>query len=102
MADVLVDTDGRVWKITTVGGTQALPLQLCAFDLIPKRLHWSSPTATAGDQVILVDGQGREVYQETALAGAYNAVEQWPGVLEQWSGPITIKQFDSGTLLISI
>lgn len=112
MANIAVDTSGAgVWIITTTSGTQTLPYTLCTYDLIPKRMRWISPTALAGDQVIIQDAAGIEVYREIAGAANADPYEQRPRLLEKWIGypakangssntGVTITQFDSGTLEI--
>lgn len=107
MSNITVDQSGPVWVISAVGsGGNALPYTLCPYDLIPRRLHWTSKTAAAGDQVI-IQSQPKgasttpAVYQEVANAANFDAVEQVPRG-EKWLGPIVITTFDSGVLQISI
>jgi hypothetical protein len=106
MSNISVDTSGPVWVITAVAsGGNALPYTLCPYDLIPKRLHWTSKTAVAGDQVIIESqppgGSTPAVYQEVASGADFDAVEQTPRGMK-WLGPIVITQFDSGVLQIDL
>ena len=100
-----VFTAGPVWTITYDGSAgTALPLKLCAYDLIPMRLVWRSLGAVAGDAVVLqskpVGGTETIVYSELAAGADFDSVEQRPAGKEKWPGPIYITTFASGELLI--
>lgn len=87
MGTVLVDQSSNVWSFSATGGAETLPITICAYDLIPKRLRWVSPAATAGDQVIIKDAQGNVCYEEGPANGAeFDPVEQRPREHEKWIG----------------
>lgn len=120
MGTVLVDQGGNPWKFVATGGAETLPITICQYDLIPKRVRWISPAATAGDEVVIQDVQGRICYEEgPAAAAEFDPVEQRPRLHEKWMGyfnpagsngtpgppasgniGITLVTFPSGTLFI--
>jgi hypothetical protein len=99
-----IDTHGQPWTVTYNGTTgTALPALLCSCDLIPLRFRWVP--VTAGDTVIIEDGQGRTVYEEVASGTNPDPVEQRPNGKEVYIGTgagIRIKTFASGVLLIYV
>src|SRR5579859_6354450 len=102
MASQTVNQGGNPWMFKA-GGATALPIAICPYDLIPKRIRWEPSTTTvAGDTIIIQDGQAREVYKEVSNGSLFEPVEQKPNK-ERWiatagttnTGGITLTQMDS-------
>ena len=74
------------------------------YPIIPKRIRWVSPTAAAGDRVILKDvpangGTARVIHESQAATGADFLDEARPRAHEAFVG-LQITRMDSGTLYI--
>ncbi len=70
---------------------------------LPKRLVWTSVSASAGDKVIIQDNAGNDYVLFVASGADYQPPQEWKRSKDE-SGPIgaIITQFDSGELLVYI
>lgn len=115
MANVTINTSGNPWVITS-GGATALPATVIgvqntgnqAFPFMPTRIVWVSPSAGAGDQVILQDipgaggaGTSRDIAKFVANGADYMPPQEWkPSGHAAYFVGLKITQFDSGELHI--
>jgi hypothetical protein len=117
MGTIAVDQGGNPWKFSATGGALAVPVLVCQYDFIPKRLRWEPDTTTkAGDTVLVNDVQGRTIMKFVAQGAYFEEIDTNPRLLEKWIGyynpavvpgppantdlpstpGITLKQLDSG------
>jgi len=95
MANVL--RDGRVWNIDSPGGS-VITQQLLSIS----KIRWISDTASAGDDAIIQNAAGVELWRSRATGPNY--VEE-SEALTQWSTPVQgliVPTLDSGELFIHL
>ena len=126
MGTILSNQGGNVWTFAATGGSGTLPVLICQYDLVPKRVRWEPDSTTkAGDTVIIDDVQGRVVQKFVASGTYFEEMEARPREHEKWMGyynpavnyansgyppntditatpGVALKQLDSGTLYIYV
>lgn len=107
MANILVDTGGNPWKITTTAGVSALPYTLIPnqktgnmpYALMPLRIRWVNKAGQADDTIIITDWKGKEVLKLVGTGADYQYDVTRPKGYEAYIGPI-ITTFDRGDLYL--
>lgn len=118
MANVLINTAGNPWLITTTGGVTALPATVLgvqntgniALPFLPKRIVWVSKSAAQDDGVVLKDlpgiggtGTQRVIAEFFATGADYTPPQEWKRSEKDAAFVgLQITQFDSGDLYIYV
>ena len=87
MGTILTNQGGDPWTFSATGGAGTLPVLICQYDLIPKRIRWEPDTTTkAGDTVLINDVQGRAVQKFVSNGSFFEEIEARPREHEKWIG----------------
>ena len=107
-AGVVADYSAQRWVFTYTAAAAAgftLPYTIWPGDLIPTRIDWVCDAgAVAGNLCVIQEtgnGTTPDAYIEVAQGAYYRAPPQLSRRHEQWHGPIILRTFDNGILMIT-